>query len=96
MAAMAARVPRQPLDARPRRLPAIALLAGGLALAGALALAADPAGTLVRYGFDDENVATGPDTFAVFEKAKGRVRLSTAFRYLLFRWGILKPAIFRA
>ncbi len=76
---MAARVPRQPLDSRPGRLPAIAFLAG------VLVLAADPARTLVSYGFDDENVATGPDTFAVFEKSKGRVRLSTAFRYSGYR-----------
>ena len=28
---------------------------------------------LVRYGFDDDAVATGPDTFAVFRAAHGRV-----------------------
>jgi len=42
--------------------------------------AASSSSTLVRYSFDDEDLATGPDTFAVFEKAKGRVHLSTAFR----------------
>ena len=47
--------------------------------------AAAPSSTLVSYGFDDGNLATGPDTFAVLEKAKGRVHLSTAFRYSGYR-----------
>ncbi len=66
-----------------------------VSVAPALAAAARPAddgqgataasGILVSYGFDDANLATGPDTFAVFEKAKGRVHLSTAFRYSGYR-----------
>jgi tetratricopeptide (TPR) repeat protein len=36
---------------------------------------------LVSYSFDDGNLDTGPDTFAVFKNAKGRVALSTTFRY---------------
>ena len=36
---------------------------------------------LVSYSFDDQDVATGPDTFAIFEKARGRVNLSTTFRH---------------
>src|SRR3989441_12628285 len=44
-----------------------------------------PSNTLVRYSFDDGNLAAGPDTFAVLEKAKGRVHLSTAFRYSGYR-----------
>ncbi len=61
------------------------LLAAGL-LAAVLGLAAaPPSGILVSYGFDDDNLATGPDTFAVFEKAKGRVHLSSAFRYSGYR-----------
>lgn len=35
---------------------------------------------LVRYSFDDDLTATGPDTFRVFRDAKGSVTLATAFR----------------
>jgi hypothetical protein len=53
-----------------------------LAFAAILAAAAQAAGptVLVRYGFDDDAVETGPDTFAVFRAAHGRVGLSTVFR----------------
>jgi len=53
-----------------------------LALAAILTAAAQAAGptVLVRYGFDDDAVETGPDTFAVFRAAHGRVGLSTVFR----------------
>jgi hypothetical protein len=53
-----------------------------LALTAILAAAAQAAGptVLVRYGFDDDAVETGPDTFAVFRAAHGRVGLSTVFR----------------
>ena len=53
-----------------------------LALAAIFAAAAQAAGptVLVRYGFDDDAVETGPDTFAVFRAAHGRVGLSTVFR----------------
>jgi tetratricopeptide (TPR) repeat protein len=40
---------------------------------------------LVRYGFDDEAVETGPDTFAVFRAAHGQVGLSSAFRVSGYR-----------
>ena len=67
------------------RCAVLALLAG-IALPGdASGAAAAPAASLVRYSFDDEDLATGPDTFAVFEKAKGRVHLSTSFRYSGYR-----------
>jgi tetratricopeptide (TPR) repeat protein len=46
---------------------------------GAPAEASSPA-VLVRYGFDDDAVETGPDTFAVFRAAHGRVGLSSTFR----------------
>ncbi len=49
-----------------------------------MAAAAAP-DTLVHYGFDDAQVDTGPDTFAVFENAKGRVKLSDALRYSGYR-----------
>jgi tetratricopeptide (TPR) repeat protein len=40
---------------------------------------------LVSYSFDDHEVVTGPDTFAVFEKARGRVDLSATFRFSGYR-----------
>ena len=77
-----------------RRIPlgALALAAAVLAAASAarpVALAAPgdaPAATvLVRYGFDDDAVATGPDTFAVFRAAHGRVGLTSSFRLSGYR-----------
>lgn len=41
----------------------------------------DLRGTLVSYSFDDGNLVTGPDTFAVFAHAKGTVGLTRALRY---------------
>ncbi len=35
---------------------------------------------VVSYSFDDDNVATGPDTFRVFNFAKGNVNLTTTYR----------------
>ncbi|HUG53511.1 MAG TPA: hypothetical protein VMR21_07915 [Vicinamibacteria bacterium] len=65
-----------------RRVPlatvALALLA--LFASPARPSAEGAASVLVRYGFDDESVATGPDTFAVFKAARGRVGLTTTFR----------------
>ena len=66
-----------------RSLPLESLAAA--LVAALLGLAASPSSTLVSYGFDDGNLATGPDTFAVFEKSKGRVHLATAFRYSGYR-----------
>jgi len=59
------------------------------ALSLVLALAAAPGGetlsrSLVQYSFDDE-LATGPDTVAVFAKADGWVRLTPAFRFSGYR-----------
>lgn len=48
-------------------------------------LAAGPDGLLVRYSFDDGLTDTGPDTFAVFQNAKGHVRLSPELRYSGYR-----------
>lgn len=74
---MARRVPRQPVA-----------LALGLVLAplvGTRAGAATrPSPTLVSYSFEDE-LATGPDTFAVFERSKGRVQLTRSFRWSGYR-----------
>jgi tetratricopeptide (TPR) repeat protein len=65
---------------------ALALFAGGEAPAADSTAAGTVAGTtLVSYSFDDSQLATGPDTFAVFEKSKGRVRLSSEFRLSGYR-----------
>lgn len=50
------------------------------------ALAADQAqSVLVRYSFDDDQIETGPDTFAIFRGASGSVSLSSAFHLSGFR-----------
>ena len=45
----------------------------------------NPSNVLVSYSFDDQKLATGPDTFAVFEKARGSVRMTTQVRYSGYR-----------
>ena len=76
---MAQRIPGESLDPF-RRRPQGVLAAWALALIAAVpATPADvPRSVLVSYSFD-EDVATGPDTFAVYRGAKGGVTLSTAF-----------------
>ena len=54
-------------------------------LCTATLLAQETPGLLVRYSFDDGLTDTGPDTFAVFQNAKGHVRLSPEFRYSGYR-----------
>jgi tetratricopeptide (TPR) repeat protein len=54
------------------------VLAAALALA-ATAAAARPGGDLVSYSFDDGRTETGPESFVVFEHAKGRVDLDNTF-----------------
>ena len=61
---------------------AVALLAIGVAMAGS---PTDPAHVLVGYSFDDEMTATGPDTFAVYQAARGTVGLSSTFRLSGYR-----------
>lgn len=39
----------------------------------------DPAKVLVQYSFDQGGVATGPDTYSVYNFSQGNVQLSTAF-----------------
>lgn len=41
--------------------------------------------TLVRYSFDDDGVETGPDTFAIFQNARGAVRLASSNRFSGYR-----------
>ena len=48
---------------------------------GLVAVASGQSGTsniLVSYGFDDVELATGPDTFAVFARSRGTVRLNSS------------------
>jgi tetratricopeptide (TPR) repeat protein len=43
------------------------------------------ANILVSYSFDDQLTDTGPDTFAVFQNAKGHVRLASQIRFSGYR-----------
>lgn len=43
------------------------------------------AGVIASYSFDDDDLATGPDTFAVFEHAKGRVEMARDIRFSGYR-----------
>ncbi len=60
-------------------------------LLAAPALAAPSSSVLASYSFDDDNVATGPDTFAIWQGAwhtgtgRGRARLSSAYHVSGFR-----------
>ena len=44
-----------------------------------------PSNIVVSYSFDDDNVATGPDTFRVFNFAKGNVSLTTTYCHSGYR-----------
>ncbi|HKP71464.1 MAG TPA: hypothetical protein VJT82_00910 [Pyrinomonadaceae bacterium] len=59
------------------------LLASLLASSSASQQAAS--GVVVSYSFDDDNVATGPDTFRVFNYAKGNVNLTTTYCHSGYR-----------
>jgi hypothetical protein len=50
-------------------------------LLAALCCTTAAAGPLVSYSFDDDQLATGPDTFRIFEHSRGTARLSPEFRY---------------
>jgi predicted negative regulator of RcsB-dependent stress response len=50
----------------------------------ARAAQADPPAVFLSYSFDDD-IATGPDTFAVYHQGKGHVRLSQAFHVSGYR-----------
>jgi len=49
---------------------------------GELTTASDdePFNLLVRYSFDDGNIESGPDTFAIYENSKGTVKLSNLYQ----------------
>jgi hypothetical protein len=91
---MARRIPRPHLTAAPdvnsgaaRRRAAATLLAGLAAVALAAgprpAQAAGPS-PLVSYSFEDD-VATGPDTFAIYRNGRGHVSLSQAYHVSGYR-----------
>ncbi|HMZ80705.1 MAG TPA: hypothetical protein PLL06_13465, partial [Acidobacteriota bacterium] len=64
----------------------IGVLVGGWFAPGVNAQQEDhPSNVLVQYSFDDDNIATGPDTFMVFNNAKGRMVLSTEYQFSGFR-----------
>lgn len=64
----------------------IGVLVGGLFAPGVNAQQEDhPSNVLVQYSFDDDNIATGPDTFMVFNNAKGSMALSTEYQFSGFR-----------
>jgi len=74
----------RPAERGARRLaPAAAAILA--ILVSAPSAAAPPPGLLVGYSFDDDQVASGPDTFAVYRAAQGHVGLSTAFRLSGYR-----------
>lgn len=62
---------------RRRLLPSLLFLL--LCVSLTVAQEASP-NVVVSYSFDDDNVATGPDTFRVFNFAKGNVNLTTTYR----------------
>ncbi|HKR66084.1 MAG TPA: hypothetical protein VJZ00_20300 [Thermoanaerobaculia bacterium] len=43
------------------------------------------AGVIASYSFDDDDLGTGPDTFAIFEHAKGRVEMARDLRFSGYR-----------
>src|SRR4029079_9616237 len=92
MEALAGRLSGQPVS---RVLLAALLLAGALEAWGSGGEAAQkpaqvaagtarPPSVFVSYSFDDD-VATGPDTFAIYRYGKGHVRLSQAFHVSGYR-----------
>lgn len=76
------------MSVRPRRRAASVLVGMAAVLAGASTRTAEagtaPAAVLASYSFEDD-VATGPDTFAIWQGAKGRVALTTDFHVSGFR-----------
>lgn len=68
-----------PTGAAAQAGPAVLLLASGATAAGT-----KPGSILASYSFEDE-IATGPDTFRIFEHAKGTVSLTPAFHVSGYR-----------
>jgi hypothetical protein len=69
-----------------RRVPRIALSL--LALAGPAAASGPAPSLLVSHSFEEDELPTGPDTFAVFEHGRGRVDRSAEFA--VSGWGSIR------
>jgi hypothetical protein len=63
----------------------IALVALAVVLLGAERALSQSPSILAHYSFDDSAVETGPDTFAIFQNAKGSVRLSWSDHFSGYR-----------
>lgn len=74
-------------DSAPHRVPPLLhlLVIVFYLLVAAAPAQINPSNILVSYSFDDGEVATGPDTFAVFAKSRGTVRLNAANRLSGYR-----------
>ena len=67
-----------------RRVP-VALVVLAAVLAGTEHARAQSPSILAQYSFDDASIETGPDTFAIFQQAKGSVRLSWSDHFSGYR-----------
>jgi tetratricopeptide (TPR) repeat protein len=72
------------MEAMARRIQ-IQLIALFCCLVTAASAQSGVSNVLVSYSFDDAQLATGPDTFAVFAKSRGTVRLNGANRLSGYR-----------
>ena len=61
-----------------RRIPFALVVVFAFCIAS---LGQTPSSVLVRYSFEEASLDTGPDTFAIFQHAKGSVHLSTQNRF---------------
>jgi tetratricopeptide (TPR) repeat protein len=67
------------------RRVSIALVILAVVILGTEHARAQSPSILAQYSFDDSSVETGPDTFAIFQNAKGSVRLSGSDRFSGYR-----------
>ena len=67
------------------RRVSIALVVLAAVILGAEPARAQSPSILAQYSFDDSSVETGPDTFAIFQNAKGSVRLSSSDHFSGYR-----------
>ena len=72
------------MEAMARRIQ-IQLIALFCFLTAAASGQTGPSNVLVSYSFDDAQLATGPDTFAVFARSRGTVRLNAGNRLSGYR-----------
>jgi hypothetical protein len=67
------------------RRVSVALVVLAAVLAGPENARAQSPSILAQYSFDDVSIETGPDTFAIFQQAKGSVRLSWSDHFSGYR-----------